>query len=210
MNDAIRAMTKETRLGLVLAINLAMIAGLVVVGLISHSLGVLSSAADYVGDAAGVALSLVALRMSSHAHGHPRATSFAALVNASFLLLVTLAVAAEAIDRLIGGSPDIHGLPVLVISVIAAGAMILCAHILGSIESDDFNMRSVMLDTVADAAAAIGVAIGGAVILIAHGAYWLDAAVALMIAVVVGYHALRLIREVVGDLRRRSRRSAAV
>lgn len=195
-------MTKDTRLSLVLAINLLMIVGLVVVGLISHSLGVLSSATDYVGDAAGVALSLVALKMSRRPRGHPRATSFAALINASFLLLITIVVAAGAINRLVNGSPEIHGLPVVSISLIAAGAMILCARILGSIESDDFNMRSVMLDTVADAAAAIGVAVSGAIILVAHGAYWLDAAVALAIAVVVGYHAVRLIREVSGDLRR--------
>jgi cobalt-zinc-cadmium efflux system protein len=194
--------TKDTRLSLVLAINLLMIAGLVVVGLISHSLGVLSSATDYVGDAAGVGLSLVALKMSRRAHGHSRATSFAALANASFLLLITLVVAVEAIDRLLNGSPEIHGLPVVVISVIAAGAMVLCARILGSIESDDFNMRSVMLDTVADAAAAIGVAVSGAIILAAHGIYWLDATVALAIAIVIGYHAVSLIREVLGDLRR--------
>lgn len=195
-------MTKDARLSLVLAINLLMIVGLVAVGLVSHSLGVLSSATDYVGDAAGVGLSLVALKMSRRAHGHSRATSFAALANASFLLLVTLVVAAEAINRLVNGSPHIHGLPVLVISVIAAAAMILCAHILGSIESDDFNMRSVMLDTVADAAAAIGVAVSGAIILAAHGVYWLDAAVALVIAAAVGYHAVSLIREVLDDLRR--------
>lgn len=198
-------MTKDTRLGLVLVINLSMVAGLVLVGLLSHSIGVLSSAADYVGDAAGVGLSLVALKMSRRGQGNPRATSFAALVNASLLLLITLVVAAEALHRLVDGSPEIHGLPVLIVSVIAAGAMILCARILGSIESDDFNMRSVMLDTVADAAAAIGVAISGAIILVAHGAYWLDAAVALAIAIVIGYHAVRLIREVLGDLRIKAR-----
>lgn len=192
-------MTKDTRLSLVLAINLSMVAGLVLVGLFSHSIGVLSSAADYVGDAAGVGLSLVALKMARHGHGHPQATSIAALVNASLLLLVTFVVAAEAIDRLVNGSPEIHGLPVLIVSVIAAGAMILCARILGSIDSDDFNMRSVMLDTVADAAAAIGVAISGAIILVAQGVYRLDAAVALAIALVVGYHALRLIREVLRE-----------
>jgi cobalt-zinc-cadmium efflux system protein len=199
-------MTKDARLGLVLAINLVMIAALVAVGLAAHSLGVLASAADYVGDAAGVALSLVALRMSRHKHGHPRATSYAALVNASFLLLITAAVAVEAVSRLVGGSPQVHGLPVLIVSVIATGAMILCATILGHIEEDDFNMRSVMLDTLADAAAAAGVAVSGGIILATHGLYWLDAAVALVIAVVVGYHALKLIREVVADLSGGTRR----
>ena len=76
------------------------------------------------------------------------------------------------------------------------------AFILGNIESSDFNMRSVMLDTVADAAAAAGVAIGGAIILIAGGLYWLDSAIALAVALVIGFHALKLLREVLVDLRR--------
>lgn len=196
-------MTQDTRLGLVLGLNLAMIAALVAVGLLAHSLGVLASAADYAGDAAGVGLSLVALKLSRREHGHPRATSFAALANASFLFVVTLAVTVEGIDRLLGGSPQVHGLPVLIVSTVATGAMVLCARILGPIEADDFNMRSVMLDTLADAAAAAGVALSGAIILVAQGLYWLDAAVALGIAIVVGYHALKLIHEVLGDLRRK-------
>lgn len=197
-------MTQDARLNLVLAINLAMVAALVAVGLLAHSLGVLASAADYVGDAAGVALSLVALKLSRRTHGYPRATSFAALVNASLLLLVTFIVAAEGIHRLLSGSPEVHGLPVLIVSVVAAGAMVLCAGILGSIEADDFNMRSVMLDTLADAAAAAGVAISGAIILVAQGLYWLDATVALVIALVVGFHALKLIVEVLQHLRKES------
>lgn len=177
-----------------------MVLGLVGVGLAANSLGVLASGADYLGDALGTGLSLVALRMSRHPHGHPRATSFAALVNASLLLLVTLMVAIEAVYRLSTGAPSIDGLPVVVVSVIAAVAMIACAVILGDV-AGDLNMQSVMLDTVADAAAALGVAISGAVISITGGVFWLDSVVALIIAVVVGYHAMRLIRSVVVDLR---------
>src|SRR5438309_764787 len=58
-----------------------------------------------------------------------------------------------------------------------------------------------VLASVADAAAAIGVAVSGAIILIANGLYRLDSAVALVIAVVVGYHAVRLMRRVLADLR---------
>lgn len=192
-------MSRDARLGLVLAINLAMVAALVVVGLIAHSLGVLAAAADYVGDAAGVALSLIALNLSRRPR-YPRATSYAALVNASFLLIVCLAVTGEGVDRLVTGSPEIHGLPVLIVSLAAAGAMLLCARILGPIDAADFNMRSVLLDTLADAAAAAGVAISGAIILAANGVYLLDAAVAIVISVVVGYHAVKLIFEVLGDL----------
>ncbi|MGE5281852.1 MAG: cation diffusion facilitator family transporter [Chloroflexota bacterium] len=197
-------MTQDARLSFVLAINLGMVVALVAVGLLAHSLGVLASAADYVGDAAGVALSLVALKLSRRTHRYPRATSLAALVNASFLLLVTVVVTAEGIDRLVGGSPEVHGLPVLVVSVVAVGAMALCVGMLGPIEADELHMRSVMLDTLADAAAAAGVAVSGAIILIAQGVYWLDATVALVIALAVGYHALKLIVEVLQDLRKES------
>jgi cobalt-zinc-cadmium efflux system protein len=201
-------MTKATRLGLVLGINLVMVLALLIVGLLTHSLGVLASGADYLGDALGTGLSLLALRISRHERGHPRATSYAALANSSLLALVTLTVAAEAVHRLSTGTPSIHGAPVVIVSVVAAIAMIACALILGNVEGD-LNMESVMLDTVADAAAAIGVAISGAVILITKGTYWLDSVVALLIALVVGYHAVRLMRRVRADLREKSTRHAA-
>lgn len=194
-------MSQARRLGLVLAINLAMVAGLLAVGLISHSLGVLASGADYLGDALGAGLSLAALYLSRPEHGgRTRTTTLAALANSSFLLIVTSAVAGLAIHRLITGAPSIQGIPVIVISVIAALAMIVCALILGDVQGD-LSMESVMLDSVADAAAAIGVAISGAIILAAHGVYWLDSLVALSIAIIVAYHALRLVRRARADLR---------
>jgi Co/Zn/Cd efflux system component len=52
---------------------------------------------------------------------------------------------------------------------------------------------AVLLDTIADAAAAVGVAATGGIILATGGWYWLDPAVALVIAVVIGYHALALL-----------------
>jgi cobalt-zinc-cadmium efflux system protein len=192
-------LTPDRRLGLVLVINVVMVLALVGVGLAVNSLGVLASGADYLGDALGTGLSLVALRMSRDPHGYPRATSFAALVNATLLLLVTSAVSVEAVYRLSTGAPSIDGLPVVLVSVVAAAAMIACALVLGDVQGD-LNMQSVMLDTVADAAAALGVAVSGAVILITGRLFWMDSVVALIIALVVGYHAVRLIRSVLADL----------
>ena len=57
-------------------------------------------------------------------------------------------------------------------------------------------MRAVLLDTAGDADAAAGVAVTGAVILATGRLDWLDPAVALLIAVVIGYHAVRLLRDV--------------
>src|SRR6266566_10125160 len=134
-------LTPDKRLGLVLVVNSVMVLALVGVGLAANSLGVLASGADYLGDALGTGLSLAALRMSRRPPGHPRATSFAALVNATLLLLVTLAVIVEAVYRLSAGAPSIDGLPVVLVSVVAAAAMVACALILGNVHGD-LNMQS--------------------------------------------------------------------
>ncbi len=195
---------------LVLLANVAMVVALVTVGLASHSLGVLAAGGDYLGDAAGVALSLVALRMSRHEHGPTRAPSFAALANATFLLAVTAVVIAEGLRRLVAGAPHVEGLPVIVVSVIAGVVMAACALVIGTVASEDLNMRSVMLDTLADGASAVGVAVSGAVILAAKGVYWLDSAVALAITTIIAYHAIKLIRDVLSHLRADPPRSAGV
>jgi cobalt-zinc-cadmium efflux system protein len=199
---------------LVLALNLVFIAGLVAVGLMARSLGVLAAGADYLADAAAIAVSLLAIRLSTrprtprHPHGYPRATAIAALVNAGWLLILSLLVIAGAVDRLASGPPRVDGLPVLIVSALASIVMVFGAVILGGDADDDdggggdLNMQAVLLDTVADAAAAAGVAITGAVILVTGRFYWLDPAVALLIATVVGYHALALLADVVRRLRR--------
>ena len=80
-------------------------------------------------------------------------------------------VIAGAIDRLTAGTVAVQGLPVLVVSGIAAMVMLAGALVLGGDIDDpedddgDLNMQAVLLDTAADAAAAAGVAVTGAIIL---------------------------------------------
>ena len=211
-------MSRAQRLVVVLALNLALVAALVIVGVTAHSLGVLAEGGDYLLDAGGVGVALVALVLSRRPatprrpSGYPNATNIAALVNAGWLLLLEVVVAAAAVVRLATGTPEVHGLPVLVVSGVAAVAMTAGALILRGDTPDeddaegDLSITAVLLDTVADAAAAAGVAAMGGIILVTGGWYWLDPAVALVIAVVVGYHALALLLKV---LRRRSGRHGA-
>lgn len=211
-------MTQDRRLEIVLVLNLVLVGALIVVGLAAHSLGVLAAGVDYAADAAAVGLALAALRLSRRPptsrrpDGYTRATRQAALVNAGWLLTLNVVVAAEATRRLVHGAPQVLGAPVLVVSAIAALVMTAGAFVLGG-DSDDLedhgstaeherlNVRAVLLDTVADASAAGGVAVAGLVILLTHGTYWLDPAVALVIALVVGFHAVRLLTEITRSLR---------
>lgn len=201
-------MTRAHRLAIVLLLNLGLVAGLVVVGVTAHSVAVLAEGGDYLLDAAGVGVALLAIRLAARPGpaGHPNATSVAALINAGWLLVLELLVAAVAVDRLVNRRVPVDGLPVLVMSGIAALVMIGGAFVLGADEGDedgerDLSVAAVLLDTVADAAAAAGVAAVGAIILVTGGWYWLDPAVALAIAVVIAYHALALVRKTVARLR---------
>lgn len=205
-------MSRTQRLIVVLVLNLALVAGLVVVGVTAHSIAVLAEGGDYLLDAAGVAVALLAIWLAARPAtrtrpgGYPNATSIAALINAGWLLVLELLVAGVALDRLITHRVPVDGLPVLVMSGIAAVAMLGGALILRADEDEeeggerDLSVAAVLLDTMADAAAAAGVAVVGAIIFATGGWYWLDPAIALTIAVVVAYHALALIRKVLGRL----------
>ena len=203
--------TRTRRLSVVLILNLALVAGLLVVGISANSLGVLAEGADYLADAAAIGVSLFAVRVSKLAptpqrlQGCPMATTWAAGVNAGWLLVLSLAILAGAAGRLLTGTSEVHGLPVLIVSGIAAVVMSAGALILGGDGDNkaggDLNMRAVLLDTAGDAAAAAGVALAGAVIYVTKGLYWLDPVVAAIIAVVVGYHAVRLLIEIFQALR---------
>ena len=195
-------MSGTWRLAIVLVLNLGLVASLVVVGLAAHSLAVFAAGADYLADAAAIGVSLLAIWLASRPHGYANATTVAALVNAGWLLTLNIVITVAAAWHLAAGAHRVEGLPVLIVSAIAAVVMLVGALVLGGDAEDDdgggedLNVKAVLLDTAADAAAAAGVAVSGAVILAADGWYWLDPATALVIAVIVGYHAAKLIRKI--------------
>lgn len=208
-------MTRTLRLAVVLGLNLALVAGLIAVGVTAHSLAVWAEGGDYVLDAAGVAVAMFAIWLSARPararkpQGRLTANSAAALINAGWLLAFEVLVAADAINRLVTRTPRVAGLPVLIVSGIAAVAMTIGALILRDDDDDDSDeqdsIAAVLLDTIADAAAAAGVAITGGIILATGGLFWLDPAVALAVAAVISWHAVALIRKV---LARRHRLAA--
>jgi len=194
----------------VLFLNLLLVAGLVVVGFSANSLGVLAAGGDYLADAAAIGVSLLAIWLvqrpstDGRSRRYAMATTWAAGVNAGWLLVLNSVILVASVHRLAAGPGVVDALPVLIVSGIAAvvmlvGALILRGH--GDADDADLNMRAVLLDTAADAAAAGGVAIAGAVILATHGFFWLDPAVAGAIALVVGFHAARLLLHVITALR---------
>src|SRR5258706_4018873 len=100
-------MCRTQRLFIVLALNLALVAALVVVGVTAHSLAVFAEGGDYLLDAAGVGVALLAIWLTARPASRARrddaskAPNVAALINAGWLLVLEVIVAAAAVDRLL-------------------------------------------------------------------------------------------------------------
>jgi cobalt-zinc-cadmium efflux system protein len=189
------------RLAVVLALNLVLVTGLAIAGALIGSISLLAAAGDCVADSFALGLGLLAVHLRDR-HGRVGATELVALVNVVVLLGVAATVLAEAVIRLVAGAPVVDGVAVLVAGVVTAVVLALGALVLGlGAGHEDLHMRSVLLDTAFDSAAAAGVAVAGLVIAVVHGAYWIDPVVAAVIAVLVGVGAVRLLADVIVAIR---------
>lgn len=198
-----RGWSQRRRLSCVLALNVAMIAALLIVGVFAHSLGVLAAAGDFAADSVALVLGLVAVTIRDRSGGNrsPRATTVVACINGSVFLVVTTVVIVEAVLRLRHCIHNVHGLPVMLVSITSTIVMLAGATMLGlGSAHEDLHMRSVLLDTLGDGAAAAAVAVAGAVIAFTHRFYWLDPALAAVIGVVIGVAAVRLLIDAAREL----------
>jgi cobalt-zinc-cadmium efflux system protein len=190
-------LTRERRLVVALALNVALVAAQVVFGVAAHSLGLLSDAGHNLTDVAAVVTSLIAVRWAQRAptparsYGFHRGTILAALVNAASILAVTVFIVVEGVGRLRDPRPVEGGIVVavaLVAFLINAGSAMILER-----GTSDLNMRSALLHMVGDAVASLGVAVAGAVILITDGAYWLDPLVSIALGLFIASKAFAIL-----------------
>lgn len=199
--DIVDCVSQSVRLSWVLALNLALIAGLIIAGIAARSLGVLAAAGDTAADSSAIALGLAAIHLRDR-YGRAAAPTYIAGINATLLLLIVTAVIVAAIQRLTKSDTTVHGLPALIAAGVAMIVMLASAFILGrGAAHEDLHMRSVLLDTLADALAAAGVAVVGGVILITGHYYWLDPVIAIIISTIIAANAGLLLRDVISALR---------
>lgn len=180
---------------------MTMIAGLVIVGLISHSIAVLAAGGDFLADSLAIILGLIAIHLRDH-HHKKSAPTYVALINGLLLLFVTGFVVFKSTKRLLSVSPEVHGLPILIVSVISAIVMGIGVLILGKgAGNEDLHMRSILLDTISDGVAAISVAVVGGIIFFTNRFYWLDSVVAIIIGLAIAFGAVKLLIDVTKSLR---------
>ncbi len=192
-------MNTDRRLRFAIVANVVIVVLQATFGFTARSLGLLADAAHNLVDVAGVVLALIAVRMARRppdarrSFGYHRSPVLAAQANAALILVTTGILGYEAVRRLVHPHPVDAGIVIVVASVGAVVNALAAVALAG--HGGDLNLRGAMLHLIGDAAVSVGVVVAAVVMATTNGAYWLDPAVSLVISFVIGWQAVRLLRE---------------
>jgi cobalt-zinc-cadmium efflux system protein len=181
-------------LGLTLAVLVVEVAG----GLVSHSLALLSDAGHVLTDVFALGLAWFAVVQARRpadrrrSYGYHRVSVLAAFVNAITLIVIVLAIAFEAVRRLMAPS-QVEGGIVIATALVAIAMNTFVLTTLRA-ENQNLNLRAALLHVTGDLAAAAGVVVAGAVILLTGWTY-IDPLLSLAIAALIAYSAFGIVRE---------------
>ena len=183
----ITSLNKAFIIGIVL--NLAYVIIQIAIGLKINSLSLLSDAGHNFLDVAGLALAMIAFKLSKskstakYTYGYKKSSILISLLNAVILLISIGAIGYEAIFRFQNPQP----LPGVTIAIIAAiGIFIngISAFMFFRDKESDINVKAAFLHLASDALVSLGLVVGGIVIYYTH-LYWIDPLLSLIICLVI-------------------------
>jgi cobalt-zinc-cadmium efflux system protein len=172
-------------------------------GLRAHSLALISEAGHNASDFLALLLTFTAVYFqsrpagSSKTFGYQRAGVLAAFLNAVTLIVISIWIAVEALHRL---SAPVTVQPRLMMIVAAGGVVMngVIAALLWRV-ARDVNLRSAFLHMTGDTLSTAAVIAGGAGILLT-GRNWIDPALSLIIAALILWSSMGIVRETLNIL----------
>ena len=172
-----------------IVLNLAYVMIQVVMGLRINSLSLLSDAGHNFLDVAGLALAMIAFKLSKskstekYTYGYRKSSILISLLNAVILLVSIGAIGYEAVLRF--GHPE--PLPGVTIAVIAAVGIVIngvSAFLFFRDKESDINVKAAFLHLASDALVSLGLVAGGVIIYYTN-LYWIDPLLSILICVVI-------------------------
>ena len=170
-------------------------------GFWAGSLSLMADALHNFGDAAALVIALVAMRLAlrpadpDKTFGYRRAESIGALINLTVLIMLSLYLVVEAVERLVNPR-EVTGALVMAVAALALVIDTLTVLLTAPHRGTNQNMRAAFLHNMADALASVGVILAGAMIWL-YEWFWADAAVTLLIAGYIMWHGVRDIWDVI-------------
>jgi cobalt-zinc-cadmium efflux system protein len=166
----VSAATDRRWLSIALALIVGYMAGEVVVGVVAHSLALISDAAHMLTDAASIVLALVAMRLAArpaqggYTFGLKRVEILSAQANGITLLVLAAWLTWEAVRRLIA-PPVVTGGLVLATALLGVLVNLVAAGLLSRANRTSLNVQGAFQHILTDLYGFIATAIAGAVVL---------------------------------------------
>lgn len=193
------AETDRRRLGVALALLLALLVAEVLVGILANSLALLSDAGHMLTDVAALALSLFAIRLAATpaqgamTYGFKRVEILAAQANGITLLVLALLIIYEAVGRLLS-PPHVAAGWMLGVALAGIAVNVCAARTLAGASRESLNIEGSYRHIVTDLYAFIGTAIA-AIVILTTGFTRADAIASLAVAALMLRSAYVLLRE---------------
>jgi cobalt-zinc-cadmium efflux system protein len=193
-----------------LAISLTLTAVVMLVqvigAIVSGSLALLADAVHMFTDAAALVIALVASTVAARpandrrTFGYQRAEVFGALANGVILLVLSVWVAIEGVQRLVDpGEAEVSGGLMLVVAIVGLVANAVAMWMLSSAQKRSINVRGAYLEVLGDLLGSVAVIVA-AIVIVTTGWAQADAIASLAIAAMIVPRAFGLLREVVSVL----------
>lgn len=197
-SHVVRADADRGRLAITLGLIVAFLAVEVGVGVVAHSLALLSDAGHMLTDAAAIGFSLLAIGLAARpakgamTFGFRRVEILSAQTNGVTLLILAAFIAYEAIRRLFD-PPVVRGWLILIVALVGVLVNLLAVWMLAQANRESLNIEGSFQHIVTDLYGFIGTAVAAAVILLT-GFQRADPIVSLMIAGLMTRSGLALVK----------------
>jgi len=181
-----------------IVLNLVYVAVQIIAGLRINSLSLLSDAGHNFLDVSGLALSLLALRLTNTkatkklTYGYKKSSILISLFNTVILLTSVGAIGLEAILRFQNPEPT-HGKIVAFIALIGIFINGISAFLFFREKDKDINIRSAFLHLFSDTLISFGLVVGGILIYYTNE-YWIDPLLSILICGVILWSTWNLLK----------------
>lgn len=199
-----RSDASVVRLKIALGLTFVYMIAEAVGGFLTNSLALLADAGHMLTDVAAMALTLFAFWFAARpatpkkTYGYYRMEILAAFVNGIALVLLSLWVIYEAVERW-QSPPEVKGTQLLVIAFGGLVVNLIAAWLLHSGHKHDLNMRGAFLHVIGDLLGSVAAIVAG-ILIVTSGWMWADAAGSILISLIIIVGAWRLILDSVNVL----------
>lgn len=189
---------------IVTILNAAITVVEIIGGVVSGSLALLSDAFHNLGDSLSIVMGYFAQAISGRPEnsrrtfGYRRAEILSAFLNALFLIVMSIFLIVEAIQRF-QHPTHINGGVMLVVAAVGFVANLLSAVLLHAGSHDSLNIKATYLHVLSDSLSSIAVMVAAGILMYVN-IPWLDPLLTMAVAIYIAFEAWPIVKKTIGIL----------